>query len=220
MNNPYPSAFHDSGTYQGMTFSYAMVPICNSTTIAWTQTGAAHELFEAATDAVPLSDPAYQFGYGSPWQSLFGEVADLCESLPSATVEGFTVPLLWSNAVATKGKGWPCLPAPATPYFGVTAATPKVKMKGGVPKEIAMTAWSSAPLAGWDIAPFTMDVYLAPTPFTPVLDVSPKHVENGDAVTLVVKAAPGTPSGALGLAVVASQAGGLVTMWPVLVEIE
>ena len=90
MNNPYPSAYHDSGSYQGTTFSYAMVPICTATTIGWTETGAAHELFEAATDAVPRTDPAYQFPLDSPWESLFGELADLCEYLPSAEVEGFT----------------------------------------------------------------------------------------------------------------------------------
>jgi hypothetical protein len=65
-----------------------------------------------------------------------------------------------------------------------------------------------------------MPVYLAPTAFTPALQLSTTHAANGDVVKLRVTAAPGTPSGAIGLAVVGSQSGQLSTMWPVLIEVE
>jgi len=217
--NAYPSAFHMSGTMGATTFQYAMVPICAQSSIDWIEGGAGHEIIETATDPLPLTKPAYQFAPGDPWISITGEVADLCEALPNATVDAFSVPLVWSNAAAKKGDGWPCLPAPTTPYFGVSAPDPEVTVAAGASTAVTLSPWSSAPVDAWSVETYVQDVYPPSVSFVPKATLSTSVVQNGDPLTLSIDAPAGAAHGAEALVVLISTAGKLRTFWPIVVKV-
>jgi hypothetical protein len=83
-----------------------------------------HELFEAATDPLPTTNPAYvqEDDADIVWTMVTdGEVADMCEFNDDANVvppgSTYMIQRSWSNAAAAQGQN-PCVPAVTpTPYL-------------------------------------------------------------------------------------------------------
>eukprot|EP01124_Arcella_intermedia_P022512 TRINITY_DN3368_c0_g1_i1.p1 TRINITY_DN3368_c0_g1~~TRINITY_DN3368_c0_g1_i1.p1 ORF type:complete len:284 (+),score=-4.51 TRINITY_DN3368_c0_g1_i1:22-873(+) len=96
-------AYHSSFIWAGRAIVYGVVPycpMCGGSPLDAQLNSASHELVEAMTN--PLVGNAPSVGPPLAWESLTaGEVADLCDNLPSCIVEVDDVPLslapFWSN---------------------------------------------------------------------------------------------------------------------------
>jgi hypothetical protein len=119
-------AWHSSFVANGATIAYAVVPECtqsDKTTLQTVTATTSHELVEAVTDPMPLTNT---MAYASVDPLFFqivlggGEVADMCAQWPSSYIVPSGLPYMmqrtWSNAAALAGHD-PCVPAPAAPYF-------------------------------------------------------------------------------------------------------
>jgi hypothetical protein len=123
----------DAGVAGGPSFVYAVIPRCP---IVSTLTGIdavtaviSHELVEAATDPLLLTNPAYGFVDRDhvPWAlgrgpSQGGELGDICHSESAARIHqrlvgDFMVDRMWSNQAAELNQD-PCVPAGPDPYIG------------------------------------------------------------------------------------------------------
>jgi hypothetical protein len=123
---------------------------------------AAHEIAEAATDANPVGNPAWQLWLApatapyraSLWlqEEIYSsvEIGDLCIATRS-TENGMEYQREFSNAAAATGLD-PCVPALGVPFFNVS---PDPSTKGwfaataGQQVSIEVTGWSSAPTQDW-----------------------------------------------------------------------
>ncbi len=149
-----------------MPVAYAVIPRCGG--IGPVTTAASHELIEAATDPLPLSNtPAYSQVDASHiyWEFALGggEVGDMCAQNPNAQVTypeiGFLTQRSWSNASA-KASHDPCVPVQAgVPYFNAVPVLPDqlnlggLSMKGvkipvGGTKTVDIKLFSDAPTGG------------------------------------------------------------------------
>jgi hypothetical protein len=151
---------------------------------------ASHELFEAATDPLSLTNPAWQLGGwdGTPleaWQILGGlELSDLCESHYYDVIDGFTVQRLWSNAAAQADDN-PCQPSdPRHPFFSVTADTTIYHAQPGTTLTIHARAWSNRPAPHWEIG--INWGYVPWSDFDGHAALSTTLVNNGDEITATV----------------------------------
>jgi hypothetical protein len=206
---------------------------------------AVHEYFEAATDPLPDSNPAFtdvadaDWVWGAPYG---GELSDLCVTADDyADIRpadlGFPVPRQWSNARAAAGKP-PCLPDVADrPYFvaipetssaiKVTAAawtgySGTLNSKGillgrGATVVVPLTL-AAAPLTGaaWELS---IEDWNTDSGFTYAFSATSVHV--GDHPTLAVTGpAAATYSVALVKATLAGTSGlsAVTNVWPVLVS--
>jgi hypothetical protein len=195
-------AYHGEAHQMGLDFSYAVMADCNSTGPMLTdeqeiEIAASHEIIEAATDAFPITQPAYQLAVDptSAWYSFFQfevEVGDLCE-IPAlaATETGHVAQRIWSNAAAAAGHD-PCIPTdPTIPYFN-TSASPNMTAHAapGATVQFQLQGWSVAPVADW-----TLSTALLGT-FTPMVQFSTMNMNNGGtstmSVTVPADAAAGT----------------------------
>lgn len=153
-------AYHLEAHTRGLDFAYAVMPSCapppGLTRLELTEVTASHELIEAATDAFPISDRAWQT-YPSetdPWTFAIGcgiEVADLCNApLQFVREGGHAAQRSWSNRAAREGRD-PCVPAlPESPYFGVTASPATVQhVAPGESVDFRLSGWSEAPGRDW-----------------------------------------------------------------------
>jgi hypothetical protein len=187
-------AYHGEAHLQGLDFSYAVMPDCGDTATGldvnqFIEQAASHEFIEAATDAFPITDPAYQLASSAtdPWFSFFRfevEVGDLCE-VPAITYTetGHVAQRIWSNAGAAAG-GDPCIPAdPSMPYYN-TSATPNLvqHVAPGATVQIQLQPWSLAPVANWEVSAQVR----TPTTLTPNLSITPSIINNGGAPTLTI----------------------------------
>ncbi|HUJ27979.1 MAG TPA: hypothetical protein VLW85_18285, partial [Myxococcales bacterium] len=129
-------AYHANARRNGREISYAVVATCpgglaNVGTLESREVAASHEFIEAATDAIPANNPGWLVSDPtSAWQTLGGEVADLCERGDDShdwVESGFTVQRIWSQSRA--GKGEPCIPipSPAPVFFTLDASPPGLR---------------------------------------------------------------------------------------------
>ncbi|MBX7194577.1 MAG: hypothetical protein K1X94_21150 [Sandaracinaceae bacterium] len=159
-------AYHLEAHTRGLDFAYAVVASCPApielSRLELTEVFASHELIEAATDAFPISSPAWQT-YPSetdPWTFGIGcgiEVADLCVTpLQFVREGGHAAQRSWSNRAAREGRD-PCVPAVAgSPYFGVTASpTTAQHVAPGESVDFRLSAWSEVPGRDWVLSAAT-----------------------------------------------------------------
>ncbi len=199
------AGFHYEADNGGRPFPYAVVASCDLrdarlTGVDLEEETAAHELFEVASDRLPISDPAFRFsetGFTySPWLFLGGELADLCElgAGPNTIVrEGaFVAARIWSNAAARSNDRDPCVPAdPAAPYFAVAVSPDEaLAVAPGASTRFELTAWSTAPVADFDVQAFA-----GGGTFVPSVSLDASRMNNGDHATLTISVPRGTPSG-------------------------
>ena len=134
---------------------------------------ASHELFEAATDPLPFTSPAYNRLDGDhyAWGFVFlSEGGDLCVQADELTVKpddiGFSVQRMWSNAYAKLGHD-PCVPAVKnTTYFnsapvladtltfddqGQRVTTKGLRIPVGSSKTIDVQLFSDGPSGLWSV---------------------------------------------------------------------
>ncbi len=201
----YGGFHYEAETQDGHPFSYAVLPTCPQFTPVLSvresqEVSAAHELFEAATDPLPLTAPAWEFSDStfapSPWLFVGAEIADLCALRVSRDVlvreAGHVAPRIWSNAAAVANDRDPCQPAdPAVPYSGV-AVWPDtvVSATPGQTVTYMLTAWTSLPAPD-----FGLYAAVGGGTFTPPVSLSRTTVNNGDSATLSVDIPAGVPSG-------------------------
>jgi hypothetical protein len=150
---------------------------------------ASHELFEAATDPFPLTNPAWLMDNGvgplEAWQMLTGsETADLCENQFYDVIDGFTVQDMWSNSAAQAGNN-PCQPSdPKHPFFSVSADMTIYHAQPGATLTINAGAWSNMPAPDWELG---VNWGLVPySDFDGQAVLSRTTVNNGDEVTATV----------------------------------
>jgi hypothetical protein len=168
--------YHNSMTYQGTTFTYAIVPECtaqtgrNLTTVQSITFSASHEVLEAATDPIVTGATAgFYLNFSDPtilpWNNfLGGEAGDLCVddvllSQDETTEGGYTVQRIWSNAQAAAGHD-PCIPNPGTiPYFNVAPEYDAqiVEMNVGETTTIVADAFSDGAISDWYLDALDLD---------------------------------------------------------------
>jgi hypothetical protein len=193
--------WHDHSTHSTPAFAFAIVPLCVGATPGLTdlesqEDTASHEVIETATNPDWFKHPAWVLpaSSSSPWYLTGGEVGDLCAAEPAPWREaGFVAQRIWSNgAIARDPSGDPCVPAlaPTPPYYSAAAAPgdePTVAAGGKV--SFAITGWSTAALAPWQLSASTSDL-----PATS-LTLGAATIENGGTTTLDVHVPAGTASG-------------------------
>ncbi len=178
--------FHWSASGDGLAFPFGVLPTCASETAAELTEAASHEFIEAATDPFPNNGWILTDG-SSPWSYLPGEVGDLCNL--ETTVEGtITLQRIYSNSAAQAG-GSPCVPAPASPYYGVTASPSVMTVVAGSPYAFTLQAWSQASMAPWHLGWSELGYFDA----KPVLSTT--LVSNGAEATLAGTVPSGAGSG-------------------------
>jgi hypothetical protein len=149
-------AYHGEAHQSGLDFAYAVIPACGNETMAITQSAMSHELIEAATDAWPITSPAYQLRPDptDAWFSTFQfevEVGDLCEAPSRSVVDsGYTLQRSWSNAAAAAG-GDPCVPGGAEPAFGTSGPATVQVIPAGGSADVSLAGWSSGTVADWQL---------------------------------------------------------------------
>jgi hypothetical protein len=168
-----------------------------------------HELYEAATDPLPFSHPAYaqEDVDDAVWTLVTdGEVADMCEFNDDANVvpAGSTsmVQRSWSNAAAARGDN-PCVPSvTTTPYLNSFPAlgaitdsalaagftTQGLNIPIGQKRTIALTLFSAAPTdRAWTVKAYDYDDAIAAMA-TPglALSLDQSAGRNGDVIHLTV----------------------------------
>lgn len=168
-----------------------------------------HELFEAATDPLPSSDPAYiqEDDDDYVWTLVTsGEVADMCEFYPDANIvpagATYMIQRSWSNAAAARGEN-PCVPSVTTaPYLNTFPALAPITASGVAPnfktlglsiplgqkKTIPLTLFSAAPTdKTWTVQVFDYD-YDVVGASTPGLGLALDKTSgrNGDVIHLTV----------------------------------
>jgi hypothetical protein len=206
--------YHWEAQAGGQHIAYGVVGDCDGP-ISDTTSTAAHELIEAATDAVNgwYLDPAED----DPWILLSGlENADLCQELPNVQEGGFALQRSWSD-VAAKAGASPCVPIPGDEiYYSVTASPAKVPViEAGTSATFTLTGWSSAPFDPWELSIDDYPLY----DFVPEATLSATSIGNGGKVILKLTVPAGTPSGQIG-GVLVDSGPGYGRFWPVAVMVE
>ncbi len=187
--------------------AYAVIGDCHKALDDITAT-AAHELIEAATDPT-IASYFVTLAKNNPWAGIGdGEASDLCDWEPYWYEGGFAFERAWSNAAVKAGTD-PCVPAPAAPFFDVSASPNKMPVvAAGGSAGFVLTGWSSAPLPDWKIHAEGTGIL----DFDPAATLDASVINNGKTAMLTLKAPANAPSGARGAVVVVS---GGVHAWPV-----
>ena len=204
-------AYHGEVHQSGMDFSYAAMADCGVagsglTDLEEIEQAASHELIEAATDAMPITAPAFQLRRdgASAWFSTFRfevEVGDLCEVPAQAYREGgFVAQRTWSNTGAASGSD-PCVPAdPAVAYYNTTATPDLVqRVAPGTTVEYTLHGWSTGALPNWRLSTRVRGTLAVTTVF------SSNVMNNGGTATLRVTVPPGAVSGSASAIYLVSQ---------------
>jgi hypothetical protein len=204
-----------------ITVSYAVMPRCGGEQM--TTLGASHELIEAATDAHPMSQPAFNMS-DLAWSVLGGEVGDVCVDFSGSgndtySESGFTVQRTWSNKAAAASHD-PCVPAPAGAYFNVAPDKQQIALGIGESAAIELTAFSDAPSGSWSVSAKDLGQFLGSGNVL-TLSIDKTTVSNGDKTTLKVTLNSAISTGSTGVAgapfAIVSRAGSKVHIWPVVV---
>jgi hypothetical protein len=211
--------YHWEGKNGTTPFAYAVVPTCANESLKNIQSSASHELLEAATDPLPSSSTGWALtDPNNPWTFLDGEVADFCEGYDT-TEGGYTLTRSWSNTVAQAGTGDPCIPAPATPYYNVTATPTTVQtIAAGQSVTFELKAWSSEQVAPWTLSASALTGGLSAGSFSPQLSLDTTTIGAGQSAHLTVTVPAGTASQASALIFVGSSASpSEYNFWPIAV---
>lgn len=205
----YGGYHYETPATSGLLFSYAVIPACSGfnpslTDLEFIEEATSHEVIEAATDALPVSMPAWAYSQGgpdySPWLYVGSELADLCALRigPSAAYrEGpWVATRMWSNAAAMAGDRDPCIPDSGQPYRAVSITPSTIQfVAAGASMDFALDAWTTAP-----VADFTLYAAAAGGTFVPSsVSIDRTTVNNGDHATLTVGVPAGTASGTYAL---------------------
>ncbi len=148
---------HASANIDGKSIRYAIIPAGSADR---TQ-DVAHELVEVATDPDLGHGYAYLDRTLMAWNTLFGgatEAADLCQWEPTAEYQDkepgfeFYVQRSWSNAAADANH-YPCVPAPATPFFNVTVpdSVKGITIAAGESQVVELYGYSFAARTDWNL---------------------------------------------------------------------
>jgi hypothetical protein len=210
--------YHYESPNGGRPFAFAVIPSCDAfgaelSSLEFQEETVAHEVFEAATDRLPETNPAFRFsetGFAySPWLFIGGEIADLCELRVGAREvvreDGFVATRIWSNEAARLNDRDPCVPAdPAVPYYTVSISPDRaVALAAGESTTFDVAAWSTAPVADFELEAAPAGGSTLEGTFTADAFVDRTIVNNGDHATLTVSVPPGTPSNAYAIVYVA-----------------
>jgi hypothetical protein len=219
--------YHDeTDPATGLHLSYAVIPNCpgftpNVTPLEDEEISASHELIEAATDAFPMSDPAWALPQMSlsPWVLIGGEIGDLCAVPIQIYRSGpFVAQRIWSNTAALANVD-PCIPAnPQPPYFNTAAVPEAVQfVRAGGALTFSLFAWSLAPVADW-----TLNAQPSPlAPLNPTVTLSRTTMNNGSSATLTVSVPAGATSGAFSLILLESfHSMDDFHVWPIVVVVQ
>lgn len=155
---------------------YSVIPRCTNFAqfkgIDAVTTTISHELVEAATDPLAVTDPAYSIVNNDHiiWNVVpLGEVGDMCTYEPQnypRLVAGFPVTKIWSNKSAAAGHD-PCVPlidgeayfnsAPiftdkvTANIYGTKIPTKGIQIPTGQSKTIDVQLFSDAPTSDWTV---------------------------------------------------------------------
>jgi hypothetical protein len=221
------AGYHGEVHHDGLDFAYAAIPDCNGAILGLShletqEAVVSHEIIEAATDARPVTAPAFQLRADpeDAWYMTFEfevEVGDLCEA-PSRYIRdsGFVATRSWSNAAAAAG-GEPCVPIdPTLPVYGVTV-TPAGTQQAAAGSTVTLTVngWSSGPIADWQLSTAIFGG------FHPTLVFGSNTMNTGGSTTLQVKIPATAVSGSTTGILIYSAHGTSVdaTMWPVAITV-
>ena len=152
---------------------------------------ASHEITEASTDPHPDFAPAYVIiDSHSPWTSLGGENADLCETVGGTTEAGWALTRAWSNANAKKGEQ-PCVPVPEgpIPFFDAGITKERVKVKPGESVTVNIECYSFGPLPN----DLTLSAQARKKMLTFAFDKD--TCKNGDVVKMTITLSPSAVKG-------------------------
>jgi hypothetical protein len=216
-------AYHSEAHASGLDFSYAVMPSCGGETTEILQSAASHELIEAATDAFPITAPAFQLREDptDAWYANFSfevEVGDMCEA-PDRTITeaGYTAQRSWSNAAAAAG-GDPCVPGGDMPAFGTSGPTMPQIIPAGGSADLPLASWSTGTVDDFQLAlqawfsdgtalthaHFALDAMTANNGATPTLHVTmPANARSGNFTRVLL---------------VSSHSAADASMWPIVIQ--
>jgi hypothetical protein len=222
--------YHGEVHQMGLDFAYAAIPDCAGaapglTADETTELVVSHEVIEAATDAMPISAPAWQLRAdpSDAWYTAFQfevEVGDLCED-PTLYVReaGYVAQRIYSNGAAAAGE--PCVPGAPTPAFGATAMPLGVQtIARGSSMDFTLTGWSSGPVDDWKVASVA---WLDPGTATsrPHLTLSAATVNNGGTVTAHVAVPSSAGAGETAAFLVeSSHSDADASIWPIAIVVQ
>jgi hypothetical protein len=193
------------GSFNGLTFAYAVVSQCPMTSKDSLEMAVSHEFIEAATDPAP-SDPAWSIqDPNNVWSYFGGEVGDLCSFVSPQWAEGAYASLqrVYSNGSAADG-GDPCLPAPGAYFAADVEPQTWVPVSAGATVTFTVQGWSTAAVPPWGLQ---ADKYInSPSTFVPNAMVSTNMLANGQSATVTVTAPTGAASQSYALMLVGSVA--------------
>lgn len=199
--------YHNEAHRGALDLVYAVIPDCGG------DLGGpiSHELFEAASDPFPFTNPSFQYAPAPPdgWSFLGSELADACTS-STFLQSGFVVQRIWSNNAARQSRD-PCFPASGTPYFSVSEPTNAHTLGAGRSLTINLVAWSTAPVPDW---PLVAGTIAGDFDAQPMLSVTTTN--NGRRVSLTVSVPAGTPPGS-GSVVVVGSGNAAENLYPILI---
>lgn len=219
--------YHGEVHAQGLDFAYTAIPDCTGALAPLTANETvemivSHEVIEAATDAMPISHPAWQLtpDPSDAWFTAFQfevEVGDMCEAPSRYTKEGTHVAQRsWSNAAAAAGLE-PCVPSAANaPAFGITVTPAGTQhAAAGATVDYAVTGWSTGPVAAWTLGRQSSPFFLRVAYDAPTLDNGGQTMVH---VTVPATAASGTTVSSF---LIASHTADLqdATMWPIAIVV-
>jgi len=211
-------AYHGEAHALGLDFSYAVMADCGSipglTEDETVEFSASHELIEAATDALPITHPAYQLRADptDPWYGYFRfevEVGDLCEAAVLVDTEsGHVAQRIWSNTAAAEGRD-PCVPVdPTIPYFNTSATPDAVQhVAPGASTTLQLRGWSSSATPDWQLSTQVVGTLAATT------SLSSKAMNNGGSSSLTVSVPAGAAAGSSARIILWSDSGWDTNPW-------
>jgi hypothetical protein len=181
-----------------------------------------HEVAESATDPFPFSAP----GWSNDTVLVGGEIGDLCVGLVTSyqatfsdvdagtnSAETYVVQRMYSQKVAALGNADPCVPAPATPYFGAALepmdTTVKVDASSGMGEGVIQIL----PYAYGDVGDITWTLY--GTGMVTGLTVAPKSgvAHAGQTIRVDIQATTQAKGQQLPLVVEAKTQDGTLNEW-------
>jgi hypothetical protein len=226
-----------SGPFSGLNVAYAVVPECSfdATTQEQLTESASHELIEAVTDPLPLTEtPAYVQTDQNDivWEVILGggEIADMCAQNPNADFvpASFSTPVqrVWSNEHALAGHD-PCQPSETgvtyfnaianlnamvnLTYMGQVIPTEGLSIPLNKSQTVEVDLYSDGPIADWTVSADDLSDFIGGGPY---LEFSWDQTtgNNGTKLHLTITPVASSPYGGQPFEIV-SQTGQLANYW-------
>jgi hypothetical protein len=227
-----------SGPWAGLNVAYAVVPECSfqASTADQLTESASHELIEATTDPLPLTqNPAYAQTDQNDivWEVLLGggEVADMCAQNPNADFvpAGFATPVQrsWSNEAASAGHD-PCQPSEAgvayfnaipnlnamvtLTYEGQAIPTEGLRIPLQGKQTVEVDLYSDGPTEDWTVSADDLSDVIGGGPY---LDFSWDQTtgNNGSTLHLTITVLAASPYGGQPFEIVSQNSSGGANFW-------